>query len=70
MHLIYACSGMRLAASDQALCASCQDPSLFAYLQEGILEQDIDAIVCTTTCLGCDDQGPSLRIDEDGPQYH
>ena len=59
----------RRPGADQRPCAGRGSPILIELIDAMIAEQDLAISVVRRECLGCCEQGPTMRIAPDGPFF-
>lgn len=66
---IFICNSFRVSGEPQGVCNKKGAPGLLQYVEEGILERGIDAMVSSTGCLKVCDRGPAMVIYPEGWWY-
>lgn len=66
---IFPCISFRLSGSEQHLCSQHRGEVLLDYLEAGIAERDLDAVICNTGCDQCCDNGPVLVVQPGNQRF-
>jgi (2Fe-2S) ferredoxin len=67
-HLLV-CNSFRVSGEPQGVCNKKGAPNLLQYLEEEIIDRDLDAMVSATGCLKVCDKGPVLVVYPQGVWY-
>jgi hypothetical protein len=61
-HHIFICNSFRLSGEPQGVCNKKGAPGFMQYVEEGILDRGLDAMVSSTGCLKVCDRGPAMVV--------
>lgn len=59
---IFVCNSFRLSGEPQGVCNKKGAPDLLQYLEEEVVDRNLDAMVSATGCLKVCDRGPAMVI--------
>jgi (2Fe-2S) ferredoxin len=68
-HHIFICNSFRISGEPQGICNKKGAPNFLQYVEEGILDRGINAMVSSTGCLKVCDRGPAMVIYPQGWWY-
>jgi (2Fe-2S) ferredoxin len=68
-HHIFVCNSFRLSGEPQGVCNKKGAANFMQYIEEGILERGMDAMVSSTGCLKVCDRGPAMIVYPEGWWY-
>ena len=68
-HHIFVCNSFRLSGEPQGVCNKKGAANFMQYIEEGILERGMDAMVSSTGCLKVCDRGPAMVVYPEGWWY-
>ncbi|MEJ5259485.1 MAG: (2Fe-2S) ferredoxin domain-containing protein [Anaerohalosphaeraceae bacterium] len=68
LHILI-CNSFRLSGQPQGVCSRKNAPALLQYIEEGLLDRGLDAMVSSTGCLKVCDRGPAMVVYPQGWWY-
>jgi (2Fe-2S) ferredoxin len=68
-HHIFICNSYRVSGEPQGVCNKKGATGFLQYVEEGILDRGLDAMVSSTGCLKVCDRGPAMVVYPQGWWY-